>query len=214
MDATLITSLVLGSILLALLLVLLVRRTVVATVAGFSWQRRVELEQYVWVEDSSYSGYPQGSRNQHSKRETYFTNEITSQITTTTTNADGTPSTTTQPVYQMVPHWRTKYLYEIQRWRKSRELRAEGGQRTGVHWPAYTLDAASQERVQDRHEHYQIIFETSKGKRYTCELPENEWAALDEQPTYRVRVTLFGKATQFVPDPALAVGGGTSGKAK
>jgi hypothetical protein len=103
MDATLIIGLVVASALLALLVVMLVRRTVVATVAGFFWQRRVELEQHAWVEESSYWGYPEGSRNQHSTRETYFTNEITSQITTTTTNADGTPSTTTQPVYQMVP---------------------------------------------------------------------------------------------------------------
>src|SRR5579862_2555823 len=137
MDAALITGLVVGSILLALVALLLVRRTVVATVAGFCWQRRVELEQYVWVEESSYRGYPEGSRNQHSRRETYFTNEI-SHYANTTTNANGTPSTTTQPVYQLVPHWRTKYLYEIQRWRTSREFRAEGDTRNDVHWPTYT----------------------------------------------------------------------------
>jgi hypothetical protein len=213
MDATLIIGLVIASVLLLTLIVLLVRRTVVATVEAFFWQRRVALEQHVWVEETSYRGYPEGSRNQHSKRETYFTNEITSYTTTTTSNADGTPSTTTQPVYQMVPHWRTKYLYEIQRWRKSRELLAEGDKRTDVHWPPYTLDTERQERVEETHEHYQICFQTAKGKRYTCELPESEWTALDEQPAYRLRVTLLGKVTRFVPDPTQALLG-DAGKAK
>ena len=65
--------------------------------------------------------------------------------------------------------------------------------------------------MQDTHERYQVFFQTAKGKRYPCELPESEWAALDEQPTYQVRITLLGRVTRFVPDPTQAVGGAAPG---
>src|SRR5579871_116490 len=198
MDAGLVIGIVIAGVLLLTLILLLVRRTVVATVAGFFWQRKVGLEQYLWVEESSYSGYPEESRNQHSKSEMYSSYEVTRQETTTTTNADGTTATTTRPVYEMVPHWRTKYLYEIQRWRDSRELLAKGDTRTDVHWPQYTLDPQTQERVCDTREEYQVRFQTAKGKQYTYELPESEWAAFDEHEAYRLRVSLLGKVTRCV----------------
>lgn len=198
MDAALVIGIVIAGVLLLTLVLLLVRREVVATVAGFSWQRKVGMEHFIWVEESSYSGYPEGSRDQHSKRETYFTNEITGQTTTTTSNANGTTSTTTQPVYSMVPHWRTKYMYEIQQWRDSRELLAKGEKRAGVHWPQYTLDPDTLERIRETREEYQIRFQTTKGKQYTYALPQSEWTVLDEQAAYRLRITLLGRVTRCV----------------
>ena len=196
MGAELIIGSIIAGILLLTLILLLVRRTVVATVAGFFWQRKVELGQYIWVEESSYSGYPEGSRNQHSKSETYFSNEVTRQEIITTTNADGSTSTTSRPVYEMVPRWRTKYMYEIQRWHESRELLAEGDTRTDVHWPQYSLDPQTQEQVGKTSEKYQVRFQTAKGKSYTYKLPESEWSTLDEQATYRLSITLLGRVTR------------------
>ncbi len=213
MGAELILGMVVASALLFTLLLLLVRRTVVATIAGFFWQRKVVLEQYIWVRESSYSGYPKGSRNRHSELESTFSYGITGYTSTTTYDANGTPTTTIEPVYGLVPHQQMKYTYEIQRWRKSRELLAEGDKRTGVHWPYYTLDAQRHERVGRTHEKYQVFFQTAKGKRYTCELPEKEWAALDEQRAYRLWVTLLGRVTRFAPDPAHVLRDDASGDA-
>ncbi len=98
----------------------------------------------------------------------------------------------------MVPHWRTKYTYEIQQWRDSRELLAKGEKRAGLHWPQYTLDPDTQERVRATREEYQVRFQTAKGKQYTSALPQSEWAALDEQAAYRLRVTLLGRVTRCV----------------
>lgn len=54
MDAqTIILLTILGVVLLLALGVVFFRRTVVATVEGFSWERQVSLEKEVWVEDIS-----------------------------------------------------------------------------------------------------------------------------------------------------------------
>lgn len=90
----------------------LVKRTVSATVAGFSWSRKVFLEHYIWVEDSSYTGFPAGSRNQREDLESYQSYEFVRTETRTTTIGDQT-TTTSEPVYEFVTHWRTKYTYEI-----------------------------------------------------------------------------------------------------
>lgn len=205
MDAQLITTLaIVSAIFILALIFLLIRRTVAAHITGFSWQRKVELEQYIWVEESSYWGYPEGSRNQHSTTETYFTYEVTSYNTTTTHNPDGTTSTTTEPVYSMVPHSRTVYKYEIQRWCKSRDVIAEEDSRN-PYWPHYTLSTQPQERVRTTKEKYLVHFQTEKGKQYRRKLPESEWAALDDHMPYRLRVTLYGKVTRFEPHPTQAM---------
>lgn len=206
MDAqTIIIIAIISALLLLTLILLLVRRTVVATIAGFYWRRIVQLEHYIWVSESSYWGFPEGSRDQRRKTETYLVSQVVGSTTRTTTDANGNTCTHTEPVYAMVPHTRTKYLYEIQRWRKSRELVTEGDDRTRVYWPSYTLDHQTQERIQTARGLYKVIFQTAKGKTYRRQLPEKEWTELDEQSAYRLRITLFGKVTRFVPQPEQTV---------
>ena len=189
------------SVLLALILLsLLIRRTITATISGFSWQRKVFLKHFVWVEESSYSGYPDGSINQRSAEESYLSYEFTRTRTKITTDADGSTSTTTEPVYEFVTRYRTKYTYEIQRWRKSREVLAEGDDHVNVYWPDYTLDETTQEQIDKTRETYQVFFQTAKGKQYRRELTQDAWDALDEQATYRLRVTLYGKVTDITPE--------------
>lgn len=205
MDIQLIILIAIVSVFLILALVfLLVRRTEVAKIEGFSWKRRVFLEHFVWVEDSSTWGYPEGSRNQHSTIESYQEYEVVRYDTRTTTDADGNSSTTTEPVHEWVTHWRTRYMYEIQKWCRSREELAEGGDHT-AYWPSYTLNDSTLERVEKTKETYLVYFGTAKGKTYHQKLPEKDWAALDERATYKLRVTLYGGVTQSEPDPAQAM---------
>lgn len=201
MDPQLIIIIAIASAILILALVfLLVRRTVLASIAGFSWQRIVELEHYIWVKENSYGGYPKGSRDRSSTPEIYHTYEVTGYNTRTTYNADGTTSTTSEPIHSMVPHIRTKYMYEIQRWCKSREVVAEGRNRK-TYWPSYVLNPDNQERVRTMKEKYLVSFQTAKGKQYQRKLPESGWITLDDHQAYRLRVTLFGRVTRFEPDP-------------
>jgi hypothetical protein len=201
MDMQLILLMAVASaILLMAVALLLVRRTKVATVAGFSWQRKVFLQHYIWVEERSTSGYPEGSRNQRSSLESYQSYELTRYETRTSTDGDGNTTTTSEPVYESVTRYETVYRYEIQRWRRSRIEVAEGQNRI-VHWPSYTLNQSTYERVEKTKENYQVIFQTAKGKTYQQKLPESEWATLDEQATYKLRVTLYGGVTDSVLEP-------------
>ncbi len=88
---------------------LLLRWSVEATIQGFFWQRKVSLECYTWVEKSSYNGYPAGSRNHRSKVEVHQTYQVVSSRTTTTV-INGSPVTSTQPVYGFVPHPRKRFF--------------------------------------------------------------------------------------------------------
>src|SRR5262249_36523788 len=147
MDVQLITTLaIVSTILLLALLFLLIRRTKIARIASFSWQRTVKLEHYIWVEESSYAGYPEGSRNQHSTLEAYNPNAIDT----------AKPYSTTNKILQIVgsddngtnPHLRIKYIYEIQQWCRSRDVIAKGDD-CNPYWPQYDLDPLTSERVHD-----------------------------------------------------------------
>lgn len=210
MDAqTVLLVAILGGLLLIGILItvgFLVKLTVSATIAGFSWNRKVFLEHYIWVEDSSYTGFPAGSRNQREDLESYQSYEFVRTETRTTTIGDQT-TTTSEPVYEFVTRWRTKYTYEIQQWQPSRTLLAQGEERAGVHWPSYTLDASTQERVKDQKEQYLAIFQMPKGKHATRELQEAAWYDFDEQAPYLLKINLFGqiKRVEYSPEQLIEV---------
>jgi hypothetical protein len=192
------TEIILGaSIFLLLVLALLplfIHRTIIATITGFSWTRKAFFEHCLWVEESSYSGFPDASRNQQSAVETYYVSQIVS-YTTRTTQINGVTSTTTEPVYGSVRKKRTKYTYEIQRWFKSRELISQGKDHHNVHWPHYTLDQSTLERIDKTKETYLAFFQTAKGKQYQQKLSESDWNALDDTVEYDLRINLYGKIT-------------------
>jgi hypothetical protein len=183
-------------IILIALVPVFIRRTVIATIEGFSWTRKVFLEHYIWVEDSSYSGFPDGSRNQQSTIESYYVSEIVS-YNTQTTQINGVSSTTTTPVYGSVRRQRTKYTYEIQEWVPSRTLLSEGSEQNDVHWPRYTLDRSTSERIADTKETYLVFFQTAKGRQYKEKLPVEVWNTLDDTQEYELRVNLYGKITKL-----------------
>jgi hypothetical protein len=206
MDIHLVTTIAAAGVFLAhLLLASLIRRTIIATIIGFSWQRTISLKHFIWVRESSYSDYPDGSRNRSSTEESYLSYEFVRFDTATTTDANGNSTTTTDSVYEPVVRYRTQYTYEIQRWRISREVLAEGNNRNDVYWPGYTFDKTTREQIDKTRESYQVHFQTAKGKQYHRELTQDAWDALDEQATYRLRVTLYGMVTDIAPEPMQAM---------
>lgn len=174
--------------------IVFIRSSVEATIQSFSWKRKVSLEHSTWVEKSSYSGWPEGSRNHRSTIEVHQVYQVVSHRTTTTM-INGQPIVSTQPVYGFVPHPRKKFLYEIQEWVKSRDVVASGEDRR-PYWPEYVL-AGPDERVGETQEIYQVAFQTIKGRIYRVTLPkEEDWAALDETATYKLQISLLGEVLQ------------------
>jgi hypothetical protein len=187
-----------GILLLLAIATLFIRRTIMVTVERFSWERRVVLEAYVWMEESSHIGYPDGSRNHQKTTEHYQSYEVVRHETRSTT-MNGNTTTTTQPVYGFVPRTRTKYSYELQRWVKSRELQAAGEERSTLHWPAYIPDNSQLEQEKSRQEKYLVFFRTPKGKTYKYKLSEAAWAALDDTAIHILKVTIFGQIMEIIP---------------
>lgn len=202
------TILLLAILSVCLLLVLgamFFRRTVVATVEGFSWERQVFLEKYVWVEESSLGGFPEGSQNQRTTRESYQSYEfVRSETRTITTGANGQTTTTTQPVYEWVTRWRTKYLYEMQRWVDSRHLVSSEESRK-PYWPAYVLDESVSERVHHRQEKYLVHYRSARGKQFQRKMLEDAWSQVDEKETYTLKTDVFGRVKQVEPDQELSM---------
>jgi hypothetical protein len=200
MDAqTIIPLAIIGVSLLFVVVALFIRRTVAATIERFSWKRNVLLEHYVWVQKTSYRGYPNGSRNHQSATESYQSYEVIGHATRTTV-VDGTTTMTTDPVYGFVSRTRTKYTYEIQKWVNSSEHVAKGDERATLAWPAYTLDSDTQERVKRTQGKYLVFFKSIKGKIYKLELPEADWTALDDKSAYTLKLDVFGQIKRFLPN--------------
>lgn len=195
---------ILGAVLLLVLGMVLFRRTVVATVEGFSWERHVFLAKKVWVEESSLGGFPEGSRNQRSTRESYQSYELARHETRTTTDANGNTTTTTVPVYEWVTRWRTKYVYEIQHWMDSRQL-VSSEQNRNPYWPAYALNESVSERVSNTKEKYLVHLQSAKGKQFRREMPEEAWTQFDEKQTYMVKADIFGHIRRVELDQKLPV---------
>ncbi len=197
---------ILGVCLLLALGALFFRRTVVATVEGFSWERQVFLKKLVWVEESSLNGFPEGSQNQRTTRESYQSYEfVRSETRTITTGPSGQTTTTTEPVYEWVTRWRTKYLYEIQRWVDSRQP-ASAGEDRSPYWPAYVLDESVSERLDHRQERYLVHYRSARGKRFQRKMPEDVWSQVDEKETYKLKTDVFGRVKQVEPDQELPTG--------
>ena len=205
MDAqTILLLIILGVVLLLVLGMVFFRRTVVATVEGFSWERQVFLEKEAWVEESSLGGFPEGSRNQRSTRESYQSYEFVRQETRTTTDANGNTTTNTAPVYEWVTRWRTRYLYEIQRWMDSRHLVSSEQNRT-PYWPSYVLDERVSERVRNTKEKYLVHLRSARGKQFRREMPEDAWTQFDERKTYVLKADIFGRVRRVELDRELPV---------
>ena len=203
MDAqTILLLAILGVVLLLALMVVFFRRTVVATVEGFSWERQVFLEKEDWVEESSLEGFPEGSRNQRSTRESYQSYQFVRQDIRTTTDANGNTTTNTVPVYEWVTHWRTRYLYEIQRWMDSRHL-VSSEQNRKPYWPSYTLDESVSEQVRNTKEKYLVHLRSARGKQFRREMPEDAWDQFDEKKTYVLKTDIFGHVRRVELDQEL-----------
>jgi hypothetical protein len=105
-------------------------------------------------------------------------------------------------VYEWRTRWRTKYLYEIQRWIDSRQP-ASSGEDRNPYWPAYVLDESVSERVRNRQEKYLVHYRSARGKHFQRQMPEDAWSQVDEKETYKLKTNVFGHITQVEPDQEL-----------
>lgn len=85
--------------------------------------------------------------------------------------------------------YRTKYYYEIMRWKYERSVITNG---TGFfeYFGEYTL--AENERVDSQQKNYYIHGKNQDGKTVKYEVPRKEWREIDEGDTLELEISFFG----------------------
>jgi hypothetical protein len=87
--------------------------------------------------------------------------------------------------------------YDIGRWRKTRELKAQGDATTPApEWPPVALAPGrlgfGQERIDAKAETYEVELQGDGAKRHRCGIAESLWAALKDGQAYPVDLDVFG----------------------
>lgn len=102
--------------------------------------------------------------------------------------------TESETVYRSVPVYRTKYSYEVERWRRARDVPTSGDD-TAPAWGEPKL--VDKERESKRTEVYEVEF-TGNGKTYPWKPPEKEFTALKLGQSYDVELNGFGDVNRVV----------------
>jgi len=189
-----------GMIVLLTIILFLTRKRVYASIAAFSWERSITLEQQIWVKGSSYQAFPKDSRNRKTEQENY--RKSTTVYRDKQVYRPENPGPTeyvwvSEPVTEWKWETRTRYEYEVPQWQSGRTLLASGRSRDNLHWPDYV--PAENVRGEKKKERYTVYFRAEKGKRYAKDLAEHDWTELNTNARYLLQTTLFGKVTTWQP---------------
>jgi hypothetical protein len=155
------------------------------TVAGFEWERTLEVEAHRMVEETAWADeLPAGARVLSRSREVRRTDSV--QVGTERVkvgvrdlgNGFFEDVHEERPVHEQRPVYAERVRYEAPRWVTARTLRATGADRA-PHWPQANM--GPREREGRRSERLVVVL---RGDReYRLELPAEAWSALVEGQT-------------------------------
>jgi ribosomal protein L37E len=104
------------------------------------------------------------------------------------------PETYQEPVYRDQPVYRKRTRYEIDKWVKDREAKAEGSDLAPA-WPSSGL--SSKQREADRKEIYEVLFKDSKGQPAHYSAPDEQtWRRFEEGRGYKGKVKSDGEVVE------------------
>jgi len=131
------------------------------TVAGFEWERTVEIEERQTVREESWKEeVPQGARIIARRRQVHHVERR--QVGT----RNG------QPVYREQPVYGQRVAYDADRWSVARTLRSSGKDKS-PRWPDIRLDLG--EREGKRGESYVVVLEAGQRQVHRVKVPRERW---------------------------------------
>jgi hypothetical protein len=134
------------------------------TVAGFEWERTVEVQDHDTAREESWADeVPEGARIVARRREVHHTER--QQV--------GTRKG--EPVYRERPVYRQRVAYDVERWKVVRTLKA-GGKDQSPRWPDIRLSLG--EREGKRSESYVVLLQ-GRGL-YRMRVPREQWQEMRE----------------------------------
>jgi hypothetical protein len=156
---------------LALYLALFHTYEVEVELAGFTWQREIDVEFFGPLEQRSWSSHPDDAYNITGKREVHHYTRTCIKVGKATT------------CYH-TPVYRTRFYYSVDRWQFARTVSSSGNTRSdpAPFWPEYTLanqdlTGYNQEREKPngRREVYSIHFVDESGNEYSYQTSQDGW---------------------------------------
>lgn len=99
--------------------------------------------------------------------------------------------TRSEPVYRDEPVYRTKYRYEIERWKHDRTEQASGADQK-PQWPSVTAKPFPPERESGRTEKYKVLFKDKDNKSYAYAFSLPEWKMFRTGETVIGRINSLG----------------------
>ncbi|MBW8874838.1 MAG: zinc ribbon domain-containing protein [Acidobacteria bacterium] len=103
-----------------------------------------------------------------------------------------------EPVYREQPVYRQRIRYEIEKWVRDREARAEGGGLAPA-WPDPGL--APKQRESGRQELYEVLFKDADGRPAHYRAPDEQaWRRLEEGRSYKGKVKSDGEVVEVGGD--------------
>lgn len=176
-----------------------------ATVAGKTWQREIQIEQFGPVSDSAWcDSVPGDAYSISQSREQRSTRRIEDGQTchdTRTDKGDGTfvKRQECTPRYREEPVYDNRCRFQVNRWRSYRSVKAGPQTSASPMWPtlgninSLTVNSPGAERAGQRSESYVLQLQAG-GNNWTCNVPESVWSKYAQGSTTPLQVRTVGGA--------------------
>lgn len=198
-----------------------------ATITGFEWERIIDVETFTECHENGWS-VPNGAHVTKQKSEIHHYNKVLDHYETktkrvahkeqdgyTTTYKDlgngqskvvKTPKykivykteTYKEPVYRQEPVYKTKYYYDIGRWKETSTLFTSGVDQK-PYWhdtdlPSYVDDPKyDDQKLGDRYETYSVIIKDDKGKNQSVNYSFENWKKLEVGAEIKYKTFRFSR---------------------
>ena len=100
-----------------------------------------------------------------------------------------------EPIYRQDPVYRTKYVYDIDRWVTDHFEKASG--ETDPHWPDMPTLRADQRVGNERRESYDVVLTDDDGREFERDLDESVWSRLSEDEVVEAQQTRKGAVREI-----------------
>lgn len=175
----------------------LVKETDFVKVSGFSWQRKIDIEQYRTVHDSQWDYAPAGAYNIYHDSHHYRRTDSKSVCIGT-----GKNKKCHEESYSVYDDW---YSYDIDRWIYDYSLVNVGSLKTGVVWPDKIPSVCSPLIIgclrvpsNGRSEQYTVDFLTQKNETLHCNFSQDVWSSYQINSDWALQIGTYSR----IPDCA------------
>jgi RNA polymerase subunit RPABC4/transcription elongation factor Spt4 len=180
-------------------------------VSALNWERSIDIERYVAVQNSQICPAPADAYNVSSRYEQVGSRQVPDGETCSSRQVDQGDGTFRQERvcttrYRSEPVYDDVCYYTVNRWGFSRTVEANSATSANLAWPVTNLNSAvgnssrcsgllpvlGCEKEGTRKETYQVIITMDNGRTQTCEVPFDEWQEITVESTFTFKVRVIG----------------------